>query len=222
MNRIFVDLDGVLIDFEGCKTSSVLTGEEIKTRPGVYLTMQAIPGALDAVRSLIGMGFDVWIAIQPTTGAPQACRHKAAWVLQHIPELKLRIIIAQDKELPGDQGDYLCDSRFSKGSHEYFPGTLLCFVDGYHWPQALEHFCIIKKKKTDRLLAWSSHYPKREGRYLHKCSEAGKKVLLMHVFKHQAESESVLWIDTCAGTMPLNIYHESISNPEWVPCDDVA
>jgi hypothetical protein len=39
MNRIFVDLDGPLVDFDAYKKASGLTGEEIKKKPGAYLDM---------------------------------------------------------------------------------------------------------------------------------------------------------------------------------------
>ena len=140
MNRIFVDMDGVIVDFDAYKTAHGMTGEEVKRQPGAYLEMPAIPGALSAVRSLIGMGFEVWIATKPPTGVPYAYSDKAAWVIRELPELKRRIIITHDKGLLGDSGDYLCDDRPHKANCEKFAGTLLRFVDGYHWPQALEFF----------------------------------------------------------------------------------
>lgn len=139
MNRVFVDMDGVIVDFDAYKTAHGLTGEEVKRRPGAYLAMPAIPGALDAVRSLIGMGFEVWIATKPPTGIPYAYSDKAAWVMQHLPELKRRIIITHDKGLLGGVGDFLCDDRPHKANCETFAGELLRFVDGYHWPQALAY-----------------------------------------------------------------------------------
>ena len=140
MNRVFVDMDGVLVDFDAYKTARGLTGEEVKRQPGAYLEMPAIPGALAAVRSLIGMGFEVWIATKPPTGVPYAYSDKAAWVIRELPELKRRIIITHDKGLLGGPHDYLCDDRPHKANCEKFAGTLLRFVDGYHWPQALEFF----------------------------------------------------------------------------------
>jgi 5'(3')-deoxyribonucleotidase len=138
MDRVFVDMDGVVVDFEALKRELGLSGEEIKVLQGAYLRMPAIPGALEAVRSLIGMGFEVWFATKPPTGVAHAYGDKAAWVFQNIPEMKRRIIITHDKGLLGDAGDYLLDDRPHKANCERFRGTLLRFVDGYHWPQALE------------------------------------------------------------------------------------
>lgn len=139
MNRVFVDMDGVIVDFDAYKTAHGLTGDEVKRKRGAYLEMPPIKGAKEAVRSLIGMGFEVWIATKPPTGVSYAYGDKAEWVFEHLPELKRRIIVTHDKGLLGGVGDYLCDDRPHKANCERFSGELLRFVDGYHWPQALEY-----------------------------------------------------------------------------------
>ncbi|CDQ10463.1 5 nucleotidase, deoxy, cytosolic type C [Acidithiobacillus ferrivorans] len=137
MNRVFIDMDGVIVDFDAYKKASGLTSYEIKRKPGAYLDMPPIDGAIEAVRIVIDMGFEVWIATKPPTGVSYAYSDKAAWVFNHLPELKRRLIITHDKGLLGDCGDYLCDDRPHKANCADFPGTLLAFVDGFHWPQAL-------------------------------------------------------------------------------------
>lgn len=140
MRRAFIDMDGVIVDFDAYKNLHQLSGDEVKVRIGAYLDMPAIPGAIEAVRSVMSMGFDVWIATKPPTGVPNAYSDKAALVMREIPELTSRIIITHDKGLLGNSGDILCDDRPHKANCESFPGTLLRFVDGYHWPEALAHF----------------------------------------------------------------------------------
>lgn len=135
--RVFIDMDGVIVDFDAYKAANGLTSDEVKRTPGAYLAMPAIPGAIEAVRSVIGMGFEVWIATKPPTGVPGAYSDKAAWIMEHLPELKRRIIVTHDKGLLGAEGDFLCDDRPHKANCERFAGTLLRFVDGYHWPEAL-------------------------------------------------------------------------------------
>lgn len=148
MNRVFVDMDGVVVDFDAFKIAFGLTGDQVKCMPGAYLGMTAMPGAIAAVRSLIGMGFEVWMATKPPTGIPHAYSDKAAWVIANLPELKRRIIITHDKGLLGDAGDYLCDDRPHKANCEKFQGTLLRFVDGYHWPQALDFFRSVRDQRS--------------------------------------------------------------------------
>jgi 5'(3')-deoxyribonucleotidase len=129
MNRVFVDMDGVIVDFDTYAKKLDQPGEEIKKRPGAYLRMSPIPGALDAVRSLIGMGYEVWLATKPPTGIAFAYADKVSWVLEYLPELKRRIIITHDKGLLGDTGDYLIDDRPHKANCELFSGRLLHFQD---------------------------------------------------------------------------------------------
>lgn len=138
MNRVFVDMDGVVVDFDAFRNARGLTGDQVKAMPGAYLQMPAIDEAIAAVRSLIGMGYEVWLATKPPTGVAHAYSDKAAWVFENLPELKRRIIITHDKGLLGDEGDFLCDDRPHKANCERFKGTLLRFVDGFHWPQALD------------------------------------------------------------------------------------
>lgn len=142
-------MDGVIVDFAGylsalqehARPGEEITGETIKAMPGAYLMMQAIPGAIAAVRSLIGMGFEVWIATKPPTGVPHAYADKAAWVLKHLPELKRRIIITHDKGLLGDECDYLIDDRPHKANCQETRGTLLVYQAGrQEWPEILQVF----------------------------------------------------------------------------------
>lgn len=138
--RVFIDMDGVIVDFDRYRDERGLTGDQVKAMVGAYLDMPPIPGAIEAVRSLIGMGYEVWLATKPPTGVAHAYSDKAAWVLRHLPELKRRIIITHDKGLLGGEEDYLCDDRPHKANCALFRGTLVPFVGGYHWPQALDFF----------------------------------------------------------------------------------
>lgn len=137
MTRLFLDMDGVVVDFDAYKTALGLTGDEVKHRPGAYLNMMPMPGALEGVKSLIGMGFDVWLATKPPTGVACAYADKAMWVFTHLPELKRKLIITHDKGLLGCVQDILVDDRPHKANCEKFPGRLIPFTDGMDWPKLL-------------------------------------------------------------------------------------
>lgn len=140
MNRIFIDMDGVLADFDRLKKELGVEGEELKKMPGAFLRMEPIPGAVAAVRSLIGMGFECWVATKPPTGIPHAYADKADWILRHLPELKRRIIMTHDKGLLGDDDDYLIDDRPHKANCERFRGALIHFGNGVTWEGVLGTF----------------------------------------------------------------------------------
>ena len=115
-----------------------MTTDQFKKMTGAYLMLEPMPGALEAVHTLIGMGIDVWIATKPPTGVAQAYADKAMWVLSYLPELKRKIIITHDKGLLGDEGDFLIDDRPHKANCEQFKGTLIKFIDGMTWPDVIE------------------------------------------------------------------------------------
>lgn len=139
VRRVFIDMDGVIVDFDGYCQRVGLPPAAVKHLPGAYRAMAPIPGALEAVRELIALGYEVWIATKPPKGGTHAYTEKAEWVAEHLPELAHRVIVTHDKGLLGSREDFLCDDRPHKANCESFVGTLLRFVDGYHWQQALQH-----------------------------------------------------------------------------------
>ncbi len=137
MNRAFIDMDGVLADFERLKNELGVDSQTLKTMPGAYRNLLPIPGAIAGVKSLIGMGLECWVASKPPTAVPQAYADKAAWVLEHLPELKRRIILTHDKGLLGDSHDFLIDDRPHKANCERFPGRLIRFGQGIGWREII-------------------------------------------------------------------------------------
>lgn len=138
-NRIFLDMDGVIVDFDEYKRSLGISGDEIKRQQGAYLAMRPIEGAIAGVRSLIGMGYEVWLATKPPTGVAHAYSDKAQWVFDNLPELKRRIIITHDKGLLGDAGDILVDDRPHKANCVQFKGSLLVFGREVGWPDVIDY-----------------------------------------------------------------------------------
>lgn len=123
--RVFVDMDGVLVDFERYMQAQGLTPEQVKNKPGAYLSMEPMPGAIEAMEKLMAMDVDVWIATKPPTGVALAYSDKVFWILKHLPELQRNIIITHDKGLLGSDEDYLIDDRPHKANCEHFTGTLI-------------------------------------------------------------------------------------------------
>lgn len=140
MNRIFIDMDGVLADFDGLKQDLGVDGDTMKRMPGCYMRLQPMPDAISSVRSLIGMGYECWVATKPPTGISQAYADKAAWVLQWLPELKRHIIITHDKGLLGERGDFLVDDKLHKANCRMFKGVILEFGRETGWPPIMEYF----------------------------------------------------------------------------------
>lgn len=137
--RAFVDMDGVIVNFDGYlqmrRDAAAASGQpfggsdQLKREDGAYAEMMPTPGGLEGVRSLIGMGFDVWIATKPPTGIAFAYRDKAQWIFNWLPELKRKLIITHDKGMLGDAEDVLIDDRPWRASCYDFDGTLIAHTD---------------------------------------------------------------------------------------------
>lgn len=140
MNRIFIDMDGVIVDFDSYAGRLNAPGDQVKKMPGAYLEMEPMPGALNAVRSLIGMGYECWAATKPPTGISWAYGDKAEWIFRNLPELKRKLIITHDKGLLGDLGDFLIDDRPHKANCVKFQGHLIHFREQCQWPEILMFF----------------------------------------------------------------------------------
>lgn len=138
MNRVFIDMDGVIVDFEKKATELSATGDQVKIIPGAYASMKPLIGALAGVVSIIGMGYDVFIATKPPTGVAHAYSEKAQWILDYLPQLKRKIIITSDKGLLGDSEDIIIDDRPHKANIENFKGTVIRFGhNGIGWEEVL-------------------------------------------------------------------------------------
>ena len=141
MIKIFTDMDGVLAIFDGYAEEFNLTSAVIKCRLGAYLDMKPMPGALNAMHDLVGLGYDVWIATKPPTGVASAYAEKAEWVFKYLPEFKQKLIITPNKGLLGNRLDFLIDDRPEKAHCCDFPGRVLHFIDGtFGWVEILRYF----------------------------------------------------------------------------------
>lgn len=143
MNRIFVDMDGPIVDFAGYMQRHGLTSSQVKRLPGAYAAMLPVDGAIESIRRLIGMGYEVWVATKPPTGLAFAYAEKAAWIFARLQELKRRVIITHDKGLLGDSEDFLIDDHPDRANCRNFPGTLLCFghaPGSLGWPEIVSFF----------------------------------------------------------------------------------
>ena len=136
--RIFIDIDGVLADFE--KAANEMPDEK---RPDLVLdfsTFDVIPGAKDAVSKLIDMGHDLFIASTPPWNNPDAWGQKRNWINEHFPALKRKVVLTHRKDLL--IGDILIDDTTYRGQKD-FNGLFIHFGLGskkMNWLQITDMF----------------------------------------------------------------------------------
>lgn len=145
-HRIFIDMDGVMVDFEGYMIGNNLTAEQVKNKPNAYFEMLPIKGAIESIRELLKLNLDIRVATKAPTGNYLAYADKVRWILEWIPELKRDIILTHDKGLLGNENDYLIDDRIHKANCMEFKGTIIHFgqkaFDGQvmDWKHILGYF----------------------------------------------------------------------------------
>lgn len=119
---IYVDMDGVLVDFEsGIKSLSVeeleLYENKLDEVPGIFSRMIPILGALESFEK-ISRQFDVYILSTAPWENPTALNDKLAWIKKYIGEIaKRRVVFSHNKHL--NMGDYLIDDRKANGAGEF-------------------------------------------------------------------------------------------------------
>lgn len=143
MKRLYFDMDGVLVDFESGlaqqseETLRAYAGKEDEI-PGLFGSMQPIPGAIEAVHEL-AKHYDCYILSTAPWKNPSAWSDKVLWVTKYLDDVfHKRIVITHCKHLC--KGDILIDDRGKNGTHE-FEGEWIQFGSAQYpdWDRVLKH-----------------------------------------------------------------------------------
>ena len=139
--RVFIDMDGVIADFESAAEAEALVKGVTKlSRPDLFVNYRAlgvIDGAIEAVAKL-NADHEVFIASTPPWTRPEVWGHKREWIGEHFPYLKRRIILTHRKDLL--IGDILIDDSRYRGQPD-FQGEWFWFNKNWNnrnWEACLE------------------------------------------------------------------------------------
>lgn len=145
MEIVYIDLDGVVADFDkgreehplGNVTPYIGRPERL---PGLYENLKPIKGAIEAVNSLLkDSNYDVYFLSTAPWSNPDAWTHKRLWIAKYFDEklIRKRLILCHHKQLM--IGDYLIDDRRFNGASE-FKGKWIHFgsKEFPNWESVLE------------------------------------------------------------------------------------
>ena len=124
---MYIDMDGVLVDFESALTKvspevlEKFTGE-YDNIPGIFALMDPMPGAIEAV-DLLKEKYDLYILSSSPWENPTALGDKLAWVNKYFGGegreniFFRKVIFSSVKHL--NRGDILIDDRTANGAGDF-------------------------------------------------------------------------------------------------------
>jgi len=127
---IYIDMDGVLCDFEGAKQVAILENPKLKyphSKIGFYRNLAPLPGALEAMKALHASSTHMpYILTAPSIYNPACYTEKRLWVEDHLGfDMVSRLIISPDKSLL--KGDILIDDNVARHGQDRFDGDFIHF-----------------------------------------------------------------------------------------------
>ena len=143
MKTLFIDMDGVIVDFlqsiDNHPEKDNYKGRE-DALPDVFLNALPMEHAIDSVGKLLDCGkYEIYIASTAPWATVESLTHKRIWIEKYFGEkLKKRLILTHRKDFL--MGDYLIDDRTKNGAGE-FKGELIHFgADKFpDWDSVLEY-----------------------------------------------------------------------------------
>lgn len=144
---LYVDMDGVIVDFNSGvnRTPQALRAsyaEIYKDIPGIFLKMDPMPGAIDAVKQLSSR-YDLFILSTAPWDNSSAWSEKLDWLKKYFGDssdsvIYKRLILTNYKNL--NKGDILIDDRLKNGASE-FDGEFINFgsPEFPDWKTVLDH-----------------------------------------------------------------------------------
>ncbi|WP_196888354.1 5' nucleotidase, NT5C type [Aureivirga sp. CE67] len=142
---VYIDMDGVLVDFEYGYNEVKKKYPEVQypqNNLGFWESLPPIEGAIDAFKTLKNDNrFEVYILTSPSVTNPHCYSEKRIWVENHLGFHSVHnLIISPHKGLL--KGNYLIDNEVSGKGQDHFEGELILFGSEKFndWDKVLNYF----------------------------------------------------------------------------------
>ena len=131
---VYLDMDGVLADYDRAAQAHGLDPAKAKDQPGFFRDLPEMEGARAAVEGMLDRGVKIVVLSTPPKGrSAEAEAEKKAWLGEHFPELAESALFTQDKGGHGGKNDILVDDHPEWSNAESFPGTIVTFKGPGTW-----------------------------------------------------------------------------------------
>jgi len=125
--RIYLDMDGVVADFDAEAAIRGIAPKELKAIYGVYKKLPLMEGASEGIFNLLTMRWEIFLLTKIPRENPSAASDKITWVNEWLPMIGERVIITPDKGCVGRPEDFLVDDHPEWANSMGFRGTLIQF-----------------------------------------------------------------------------------------------
>ncbi|MBN2893701.1 MAG: hypothetical protein JXL97_17660 [Bacteroidales bacterium] len=122
MKTLYIDMDGVIVDFTSAfekLDENILKEYEgrLDEIPNIFSLMEPMPGALEAIPKL-AKKYDTYVLSTAPWKNPSAWSDKLEWIKKYVPGVfHKRLIISHNKHL--NKGDFLIDDRLKNGADKF-------------------------------------------------------------------------------------------------------
>lgn len=147
--RVYLDLDGVIADFEKGAVNAKLTTKEFKAVKHAYLNLVPIKFSKKYIKLLFNKindnGMELFVLSKIPKENPHSATDKILWLNKHFPYLGENVILSPDKGCIGKSSDILVDDHPEWANAKNFKGNIIHFTKNKVWLDIFNEIDVLLK-----------------------------------------------------------------------------